>query len=195
MYSDGSLPVSTLRQLIFCSRIPYISESLGIAAGSRPWLRQGVDYQQRQEMLNKRRTLGRYHLALDGAQIIHNYQLRSKKLRIHGICDAVIKAPHFAAPVEFKMSEDKPGRGQIVQLVAYGLILAEELHLNVTNGYILYGERGRTLEVSMKLWKPKVLELITDLHDLLAYPLLPSSSASEAQCGQCEYLNFCADRF
>ena len=195
MSSDGSLPVSMLRQLIFCPRIPYIRESLGIEAGSRLWLSQGVDYQQRQQMLNKRRTLGRYNLALDDAQIIHNYQLRSEKLGIHGICDAVIQSPLFVAPVEFKMSEDKPGKGQIVQLVAYGLMLAEEQHLSVENGYILYGKRGRTLEISIKSWKPKVLALIADLHHLLAYPVKPYSSASKAQCGQCEYLNFCADRF
>ena len=34
-----------------------------------------------------------------------------------------------------------------------------------------------------------------DYPRLQFYGLLPDSPASSAQCGQCEFLNFCGDRF
>lgn len=182
-----------LRQHVFCPRIPYIREYRGIEPGTRLWLNQGLDYQGRQEMLNRRRLLLRY--GLEEGSLTHNVQLRSEALAIHGICDAVIETSASLAPIEFKMSEDKPGRGQIMQLVAYALMLAESSSKVVDRGYILYGKRGRTLEVVIRQWGDDVLRVIREMKGNFERPLMPCSAASDHQCSQCEYLNFCSDRF
>lgn len=50
------------------------------------------------------------------------------------------------------------------------------------------------IEVTSK-HKEDFLKTVNSIKNMLNSAILPDSSASEAKCLQCEYLNFCDDRF
>lgn len=189
-----SIPASLIRQHVFCPRIPFYNEVLAINPGNRPWQQQGVEYHQRQAMLVKRRRLHRF--GLDKAEIKNNLPLRSLKLGIHGICDALCITGQEICPLEFKLHQTRaPQRGHILQLGAYALMAEEQFRLPCKRMFILYGGRGQTAAIAFNdKIRVSVLRNITEIKNNLYKPLLPASSATVAQCGQCEYLNFCADR-
>lgn len=75
------------------------------------------------------------------------------------------------------------------------MLLEECFNRPCSNGFILYGEKGKTIsvEVDTKLRK-QVLRVVSEITNMFERNLFPHSSATSSQCGQCEYLNFCADR-
>ena len=168
-------------------------EYRGIHPSDRLWQKQGISYQKRQEMLGKRRKLSRF--GLENGIVRYQVELASKTLGIHGICDAVIEHNGAYYPVEFKLSSAKPVKGHRLQLTAYALMLEEHYGQSVELGFILYGDRGKTDTVVFNEWQELTKHAIEQVKHSFTSPLLPHSPASEAQCGQCEYLNYCADRF
>lgn len=188
-----SLPVSLLRQHCFCPRIPVLNEVRKINPGDRLWLKQGNTHQEHQQMLTNRRNLERF--GLSQGKVAFQVELGSKSLGLHGICDAVITTDHSAVPVEFKLSSAKPSKGHCIQLAAYGMLIEESSGHTVDRGFICFGRKGRTETVVLDQWRQLVLDVRESIVNNFANPLLPCSSASEHQCSQCEYLNFCADRF
>lgn len=188
-----SIPASLIRQHLFCPRIPFYNEVMALNPGNRPWQKQGDLHHQRQHMLNKRRSLSRYQL--NNAALKQNVSLRDPVLGCHGICDALLLTNTEVVPLEFKIAGQKPTAGHIAQLSAYGIMAEQHFERPCKRGFILYGDRGHTKEVHIDARLRQ--QVITNIHVIqhnLSQPLLPNSSATEAQCGQCEYLNFCGDR-
>ena len=161
-----------------------------------PWMKQGESYHEKQTLLNKRRSFERY--GLDGnIRIEHRVSLRSELLRLHGICDAMLfKDDQPMAIVEFKSRvKTKLNMGEIIQMAAYSMICEVEFGRQFSFDYILSGDKGKVKPVSINPeTKLKVLQVRDALIAQCEECLLPDSSASILQCGQCEYLNFCADR-
>lgn len=192
----SSVPVSLLRQYCFCPRIPHFVLVKGIQPVETPWMKQGESYHEKQTLLNKRRSFERY--GLDGnIRIEHRVSLRSELLRLHGICDAMLfKDDQPMAIVEFKSRvKTKLNMGEIIQMAAYSMICEVEFGRQFSYGYILSGDKGKVKPVSINPEiKLKVLQVRDALIAQCEECLLPDSSASILQCGQCEYLNFCADR-
>jgi CRISPR-associated exonuclease Cas4 len=189
----SSLPASALRQHQFCPRVPYFNENRGINPSDRPWQRQGVTFHKQQEMLNKRRNLSRFNLAEGSVE--YQVHLVGKELPLHGVCDAVITANGHLYPLEFKLFGNKPNKGHKLQVAAYGMLLEQQFNQPVMTGFILIGTKGKTEIIDMAQWRNQVESAVIAIQANLISPLLPHSSASQAQCGQCEYLNYCADRF
>ena len=153
----------------------------------------GVSYHKRQEMLSKRRNLAAF--GLESGQFKYQVKLMSDDLEIHGICDAIIFNGNCAFPLEFKLSSARPTRGHRIQLAAYGLLIEFQMGLTVDKGFILFGQRGQMDIINLNEWRQQVLDMVNDIKQTISQPLLPKTSATHHQCGQCEYLNFCADRF
>jgi CRISPR-associated exonuclease Cas4 len=189
-----SLPAHLLRQHAFCPRIPYFLEGLGITPETPLWVRQGQDYHQRQERLTRDRTLKRFGLA----QAVRHFRMRlnSSELGIHGVADAVLETSDAVFPVEFKTEFSEAGRGQLLQLAAYGLMAEETLTKPFEAGFLLYGAKGKTRRI--KRTDPLVNDVgraLAAIRQNLAAARMPESPASVPQCGQCEYFNYCNDRF
>jgi CRISPR-associated exonuclease Cas4 len=140
-----SLPVSLIRQFVFCPRIPYFHELLGLRPNKPLWVKQGEAYHKRQDMLSKRRNLSRF--GLDKGIQHHNLSLRDEALGIHGICDLLIETDEAVYPLEFKLYGEKPRRGQIYQLAAYGMLAEKEMSKPCHQGFILYGQKGNTQSI------------------------------------------------
>ena len=191
--SSYSVPISMLRQYCFCPRIPFFNEIRGLNPADRPWMKQGLTYHQKQAMLNKRRKLQRY--GVSEGKLEHNVRLKGCALPMHGIADAILVNGNEVCPIEFKLEAVQIRRGQIMQLMAYGILAEEYYGIPFRRGFILYGHRGKTAEVVATNARRKEVENIVEaLLAIFGTQLMPESSASASQCGQCEYLNFCADR-
>lgn len=191
---ENSLPASLIRQYVFCPRIPFYNEVLNIHPTERVWQRQGVEFHQRESMLMKRRNLSRFGIV--EAKIQHNVTLQSQALGIHGICDALLFNNFEFSALEFKIAGvAQPQRGHVLQLAAYALMAEETYQLPCIQLFILYGDKGKTHRIAFTSeLKAETLRVIAKIKASFERPLLPASSATGAQCGQCEYLNFCADR-
>src|SRR3989344_8100597 len=103
-----SLPVHLLRQHVFCPRIPYFIEGLGITPEAPLWVQQGQDYHARQEQLSRDRTLKRF--GLEHATRQFRVHLSSTRLGTHGIADALLETATEVYPVEFKTELSEVGR-------------------------------------------------------------------------------------
>ena len=192
--SDSTFPISLLRQYCFCPRIPYFQEVMQLQLAEKPWLKQGVDHHQRQAMLSRRRNLSRF--GIDGdANLQSDVYIRSQKLGCHGIADMMLETESSIYLIEFKISELKPVKGHILQVAAYAIAAEEQFQKPVAGVYILYGDRGKTFEVQLSTQlRRQVEKTVSSISSLLNGASMPDSPASVEQCGQCEYLNFCADR-
>lgn len=189
-----SLPVHLLRQHAFCPRIPYFIEGLGITPETPLWVQQGQDYHARQERLTRDRTLKRF--GLDHAACHFRMRFSSARLGIHGIADAVLETEAEVYPVEFKTEFSEAGRGQTLQLMAYGLMAEETKHKRFAAGFLLYGRKGKTRKVERTdALVADVEQSLEVIRRNLAAARMPESSATAPQCGQCEYFNYCNDRF
>lgn len=189
-----SLPAHLLRQHAFCPRIPYFIEGLGISPETPLWVQQGQDYHARQERLTRDRTLKRF--GLDRAARHFRMRLSSTRLGIHGIADAVLETATEIYPVEFKTEFSEAGRGQTLQLMSYGLMAEETQHKHFVAGFLLYGQKGKTRRIERTDTLTSDVERALDAVRLnLAAARMPESSAAAPQCGQCEYFNYCNDRF
>ncbi|WP_370856105.1 CRISPR-associated protein Cas4 [Parasutterella sp.] len=117
---------------------------------------------------------------------------------IHGIADGIlIMEDGEIIPLEFKAQDNfVASRGHILQLTGYAILLEEKFQREVKQGFILYGKKGKSLRVDFtEERKKKVIEIAQKIISSFETGLLPDSPATSAQCGQCEFLNFCGDRF
>lgn len=193
-----SIPVSMLRQYCFCKRIPYLVMFKGVKPAETPWMKQGATYHAEQTELNKRRSFIRYGFTDNQCYLKQNVSLKSEDLLLHGICDGLLFYENKpVAVVEFKnKTSDKLNPGEFIQMTAYSMICEDTWGTEISYGFILSGERGKVKKVPItEANKQRVLQIRNEIIQCCEECLLPDSCASERQCGQCEYLNFCADRF
>ena len=188
-----SLPVNLLTQFHFCPRIPYFQELLKMKPFYPQWVKQGRSFHEAQEKVFQHRTLKRF--GLQKAEQKFNIEVQSQKLHLHGILDSLLVTKKAIFPVEFKLSERKPSKGQIIQLTAYAMLIEESMQLPCQKGFLLIGKKGKCYPIEFTdFYKNKVLETKNKILDSFEKSYLPDSSASLSQCYQCEYLNYCNDR-
>lgn len=192
-----SIPISMLRQFCFCPRIVYFYLVRQIVPFENDWVRQGINEHQRQSMLNKRRNLSRYGIKSDNWQVFQNVELSSERENLHGICDTVIRTPDEVIIVEFKNSEVLYNiAGAKLQACAYSLCYEETFRIEIKRGFILYGCKGKCYEITFDdALRSKTKTVRDDIIKIIQKGTMPDSSAEQSKCSQCEFFNFCSDRF
>ncbi len=189
-----SLPVNLIRQHLFCPRIPYFQELLQLRTKKPIWVGQGEGLHRNQERKFKYRTLERFHL--ENAEQQFNIKIGSTELALHGVLDSLLLSGTNVYPIEFKLAGRKPTIGHILQLTAYAMLAEYQFERPSTKGFVLYGEQGKTHPVVINDDRKKQVEFVRDaVRKNLEGGVLPDSSATSIQCGQCEFLNFCNDRY
>ena len=99
-------------------------------------------------------------------------------------------------PLEFKLSEVSPPMGARLQLAAYAMLLEYQEKRKISRGFVLYGQKGHSLEVIVDIkLRAEVLTVANLIREACKKAIVPHTAATESQCAQCEYQNFCADRF
>ena len=140
-------------------------------------------------------------LDLDGIspqsfRFFEDIKLYNDSLGLHGICDGAIFTENEVIPLEFKLSEVSPPMGARLQLAAYAMLLEYQEKIKISRGFVLYGQKGHTLEVIVDIkLRAEVLTVANLIRKACKKAIVPHTAATESQCAQCEYQNFCADRF
>lgn len=193
MKEKFTIPISYLRQHIFCPRIPYFQLVYANQVAEPGWVRQGTRFHEKQAAVFRRRTLKRF--GLEEGTMRHAVSAREPRLGIHGKLDALIELPEEIIPLEFKLSGSKPAPNQINQLVAYGVALGRQYRKPCRRGFLVFGKKGRSFEVvfDRKMFQKMLLTIHAIRRNVYAGQL-PHSNAGPAKCGQCEYINYCNDR-
>lgn len=188
-----SIPVSLIRQFLFCPRVPW-HMTAGTPAPSPLWVRQGVEHHQRQRRLTRPRKLRA--LGLANAERHFEIPLESERLGLHGIVDLVLLTDEEVVPVEFKLQDAPPTRAICLQLLAYGLLGEEEYVRPFRRGLVICGSRSRTYPIQRtRKLEDRLEKTLICLRQDRSSPVLPPSSAQANKCTQCEYLAHCNDRF
>ena len=186
-------PASLVRQYLFCPRIPYFVELLGIKANSPLWVQQGTDHHTREAKLFQRRDLSRFGIS-DG-RVELNTQVSSKRLGVHGVADMAILGRDKGTILEFKLDKRSIHRGAVFQLTCYLIAAAETFGMEFSRGFFVFGTRGKSFSVDIDQKIIDDLERTLDqMREMFAVEILPHSSATAAQCGQCEFIQRCNDR-
>lgn len=194
--SHSSIPVSMLRQFLFCRRILFFVLVRNIWPPIKPWMKTGEVQHEKIEGLFSRRRFGGITNELPH-RFDREVRLCDSDVGLHGICDIVMHFGDGAFPVEVKTGISSVMRkGNQIQLAAYAILLERKIGKCVDRGYFLDGMRNKLREVLITQELREGVEETRQaiLRDCTAGSL-PYSAASDAQCSQCEFLNFCADRF
>ncbi|MDD2974355.1 MAG: CRISPR-associated protein Cas4 [Aliarcobacter cryaerophilus] len=188
------LPIHLIRQYLFCPRVVYFLEVLSIPKVSPIWVKEGENYHKSQEKLFKKRTLARFKL--ENASFWQNVNLSYSDLNFYGICDALIISDTNIYPVEIKLHGQKPTKAQKMQLIAYG-VLAEKIYKKDFNlGFISFEKNAKTVPINVNNdMKQEVQKIVNEIINLIKSEKLPYSNAEDEKCTQCEFLNYCNDRF
>jgi len=188
-----SLPIHLIRQYLFCPRVVYFLELLNIPKVVPIWVDEGSIHHDKQVALINRRTLQKFNLL--SAKKSFNFHVKSESLHIHGQVDGFLESEDEVYPIEIKLS-GKPTFSHQMQLCAYGMAISEQLGKKFEKGFLVYGEKGKTYTILCDNEKrKKVKKLIGTIITMIKDQKIPASSASEYQCSQCEFLNYCNDRF
>ncbi len=140
----------------------------------------------------KRRSLQRF--GLEDAELLSGVELHSTELGLHGIADAVLLGKDRVFPLEYKLHRHRRQRSHILQLLAYGILVEAKFQKPCDTGFLLYEKDGKTQPVSIDGQRRQELQLVLEQLRQSLCGTLPDSSASAAQCAQCEFLLYCNDR-
>lgn len=189
---NESLPISLIRQFLFCQRIPYFSEVLGIRGVKPTWVKTGNQFHSKQVILSKQRTLKRFDL--DEGKIHFDINLTSENIGIHGICDGLIETEEEVVPIEIKNSASLTFATKL-QVIGYGLVAEEVFNKKLQIGFALLGPKGKAqlIEISIEE-RDLFFKELEKLQNVINKRVMPESDATNVKCAQCEYLNFCNDR-
>ena len=190
--SDDSVAVNLIRQWCYCPRVVYYLEMLGLPVERPRWVEQGESFHRREELLWKRRNLSRFKL--QEGEKHYDLPLASARLALHGVVDMAIATADAVYAVEFKLSASNKKRGDILQLVAYGMLLEEHFGKPCKVGFLV--GQGRVLhQVAVDAERrAQVARVAGEIRQTLQRGAKPESSATVVQCCNCEFLNYCNDR-
>ena len=110
---------------------------------------------------------------------------------------AVIVKNNEVIAVEYKdTNKSSISYAHKMQLAAYSLLLSNTYKKDSSRCIIIYGNNVRFHEVFIK--EQDILQLkkiLSKINKMVEKAVFPDSSAGEKKCLQCEYLNYCDDRF
>ncbi|MDD2652864.1 MAG: CRISPR-associated protein Cas4 [Sulfurimonas sp.] len=188
------LPIHLIRQYLFCPRVVYFLEVLNIPKISPIWVKEGETHHKKQAELFKRRTLARF--GLESAEFKSNVNLSHDEFDFYGICDGLIISDTHIYPVEIKLHGNSPTNAQKMQLIAYGILAEKKFGKIFDLGFILFEKNGKTVPIKInEESKLEVVQKVDEIIEMIKLGRLPYSSADEAKCTQCEFENYCNDRF
>lgn len=156
------------------------------------WVAQGSEFHEREEQLWQRRDLSRFQLKQ--GKRYYNLSIRDEGLSMHGIADMVIETEQQVFAIEFKLTASAKKRGDVLQLVAYAMLLEKHFDKKSSIGFLV--GQGRVLHriAIDKSKRMAINQILINIQAMLKFGLKPDSSATANQCCNCEYLNYCNDR-
>lgn len=189
------IPINLIRQFHFCPRIVYYSLLTNIKPIYPKHVELGLKYHEIQEKLSKNRKFKK--LKINYENIVLNKFLEDSKLGIYGKADLALIAKDEVVPIEFKfIKPKKPSYSHILQLFGYGYLFKQYYNKEFKRMVIIYSNNIKVFNIeATEKHKEDFIKTVEEIKKIANSSVLPDSSANEAKCLQCEYLNFCDDRF
>jgi CRISPR-associated exonuclease Cas4 len=189
------IPVNLIRQYIFCPRIVYFSLLTNIKPIYPKHVRLGEEYHNIQEKLSKNRKFKK--LNIEYHDIVQNRYYEDQKYNICGKVDLALICDDEVIPLEFKSSNSKKlQKGHIMQTIGYGILLSKEYNKKFKKAFVVYNNNLKLFQIDIQIpLKIEFFEYIKKIEKIVKNETFPNSSANENQCMQCEYINYCDDRF
>ena len=187
------IPVNLIRQYIFCPRIVFYNLLTDIKPQFPRHVSFGTEYHTLQDELLKNRRFKK--LNINYREIVTGKYFSMQDPGIGGIVDLGFVCEDEVVPVEYKFIDGKPSLSHKLQLAAYGKLMSEYYGLPARRGIIIYSNNIKFYQVvfSREIWN-KLQKVIAGIQKIVDTEIFPDSSATEKQCSQCEYLNYCNDR-
>ncbi len=187
------IPINLVRQYKFCPRIVYYNLLTNIKPIYPRQVSLGEDYHTLQNEMLKSRKFKKFHIEYE--EILSDKYFENEDLNICGKIDLAFLIKDEVIPCEFKHIAKKPSYSHILQLVGYGILLEKEYQKSFKTAFIIYSNNMKfyKIEITPK-HKKYFFEIIRSIEKIVKNDILPNSSADEAKCSQCEYLNYCDDR-
>lgn len=122
--------------------------------------------------------------------------LTSKKLKLQGVLDCVIRSGGEYIPVDYKNMESNKGKPWIdhkYQLVAYALLLEENYNTVVKRGYINYIPEKLAIKIDITpTLKTHIKRIITQIEETIKKEKPPPIRVAKEKCtGGCGYKWVC----
>jgi len=189
------IPINLIRQYNFCPRIVYYNLLTNIKPIYPRQVSLGLDYHKAQEELSKNRKFKK--LKIDYNKVIIEQYIEDETLNILGKVDLALLNDKEIIPIEFKdINSKKPSYSHILQLYGYGLLLSKEYNKEFNRAIIIYSNNMKLFNINIT---PKIkkdfFETLRNIEKIVDNNILPNSSANDKKCTQCEYINYCDDRF
>lgn len=193
-----TLEVTDLKQYTYCPRIVYYRYCLPDIRPTTYKMEAGIaahgDEQQREE----RRSLRPYGIA--AGERFFDVSLHDQALGVRGRIDMVIATPSRDAPgaelipVEYKLSERKPGRHFKVQLAMYALLLEAAWKQPARRGflYLIPTRQAVAIPLTAPLRRQAVASMAA-IRAIAEQETMPDPPASRRPCVSCEFRRFCND--
>ncbi|MBW7883421.1 MAG: CRISPR-associated protein Cas4 [Caldilineaceae bacterium] len=188
--------VVDLKQYEYCPRIVYFSYCL---PGIRPQtykMKAGIEYQDKTEELEKRRSLREYGLN-DGIRHFH-VPLTSERYGCVASVDLVVEFEDETGrrllPVDFKLSRREPGRHFRLQLACYAMMLEESWGAPAPVGvlYLIPLRRAVQVKLDARL-RHDAQRKLAQIRDMIGRERMPKPTPQRGRCIDCEFRRFCND--
>jgi len=191
-HEENHLICTDINHYVFCPRFLFYEQCL---TGIRPrtgMMDIGKEEHEEEEFRAKRRTVTAYELSEGEREF--RVRLYSPRWRLVGILDELVKTPDgHVYPVEYKFSNTvrEPHR---LQLAGYGLLLQDQLGVDVPHGFIYLIPKKKTVKVPLGEARYAELEtILAHMWDVIEHERMPSPTPDRAKCASCEFRRFCND--
>ena len=190
--------VEALKQYVFCPRIIFFYHCWPDVRPITYKMEAGLASQDEEEAREARRSLRVY--GLKQGECRYNVSLESERLGLHGIVDMVIRTDDNPLreleliPVDYKLSERRPGLNLKLQVAAYGALLQETYHLPVKRGFLYAIPLRRAVEIAFTpSLRSQLDQALLAMRDITTKEFMPEPPHQRAKCQPCEFRRFCND--
>jgi len=193
---DELLPLSGIQHFCFCRR------QWALIHIERQWHENVLTVEGK--LLHNRVDNPFFTEARKGVIITRSMPVASYRLGLYGVCDVVefIQSPDGVnlhgregsfqpAPVEYKRGKPKKNRCDEVQLCAQAICLEEMMSIQITFGYLYYGEIRHRVEIELTdELRQLVSKYSEEMHSYFERGYTPKVKPSKA-CKSCSLEDIC----
>ena len=195
--SEALFSVSDIKHYIYCPKIVYFEKVLHAQPlfGSQQEESRKM-HEKIEEKELRRGSIIPYTKEFEHAEKFFRVQLVSKKLKLQGTIDCLVKVAQEYIPIDYKNTESNRGRAwrdHKYQLVAYALLIDENYCTVVRRGYISYLPERLTLKVEITPeMKKHVKRILTQIERIVSQGNPPKIRPHKKRCsGGCGYRWMC----
>ena len=195
--TENFVSVTDIKHFIYCPRIIYFEKVLHVEPqlGSQQEESKRIHEELEEKELRRKGAI-LYSKELENAEKFFRVPLTSKKLRLQGTIDCIIKFGNEYIPIDYKNMESnkgKPWTDHKYQLVAYALLIEENYQAIVKRGYINYIPEKLAVKIDITpTMKTHVKRILTQIEEIIQKEKPPPIRVAKEKCtGGCGYKWIC----